>query len=171
MFSNVDNNSIKAVCVVQGVIKNLNDSSNIPVKGVIYLTQKDNLVNITGEVVGLVPNKLHAIHIHESGDLTDGCTSLCAHYNPYKMTHGYPNSAVRHVGDLGNIQADENGKATFSIIDNLVKLSGLHSVMGRSIIIHIDTDDGGLGGHDDSLITGHAGARIACGVIGYRKNC
>jgi Cu-Zn family superoxide dismutase len=38
--------------------------------------------------------------------------------------------------------------------------------MGRSVIIHADEDDHGLGEKDDSLKTGHAGARIACAVIG-----
>jgi Cu-Zn family superoxide dismutase len=29
------------------------------------------------------------------------------------------------------------------------------------------SDDCGLGGQPDSLVTGHAGKRIACAVIGY----
>ena len=39
-------------------------------------------------------------------------------------------------------------------------------IMGRSIIVHADEDDYGLGGQDDSLQTGHSGARIACAIIG-----
>lgn len=33
-------------------------------------------------------------------------------------------------------------------------------------IVHADEDDLGRGGFPDSKTTGHAGARIACGVIG-----
>jgi superoxide dismutase, Cu-Zn family len=171
MYSNYDNNIIKAVCVVQGFRSSSNNGQNIAVKGIIYLEQKDSLTTISGKITGLIPNQLHAIHIHEFGDLTDGCTSACAHYNPFNMPHGFPSSPVRHVGDLGNIKADINGVSEFSITDNLVKLDGQYSVIGRSIVIHKDEDDGGLGGHKDSLTTGHAGARISCGVIGYRKNC
>lgn len=40
-----------------------------------------------------------------------------------------------------------------------------HSVIGRSIMIHADPDDLGKGGHELSLTTGNAGARIACGEI------
>jgi Cu-Zn family superoxide dismutase len=35
--------------------------------------------------------------------------------------------------------------------------------------IHDSPDDLGLGGHKDSLTTGHAGKRITCAVIGYSK--
>jgi Cu-Zn family superoxide dismutase len=37
---------------------------------------------------------------------------------------------------------------------------------GRSLIVHADEDDLGLGEHDDSKTTGHSGARIACAVFG-----
>ena len=53
--------------------------------------------------------------------------------------------------------------------DKLIKLRGKYSVIGRSVVIHADEDDLGKGGDKESLITGNAGARIACGVIGYAK--
>ena len=153
---------IKAVCVI--VSKQI--------EGVIYLEQQYDMTTIMGTIKGLKPNSLHAIHIHEYGDMTEGCTSCCSHYNPYKMNHGAPYSADRHVGDLGNISTDANGVATIDIIDTLVRLDGLHNVIGRSIVIHEDADDLGLGNHTDSMTTGHAGKRIGCGVIGLaRVNC
>ena len=36
----------------------------------------------------------------------------------------------------------------------------------RTVIIHAGIDDLGKGGAKDSLLTGNAGARVACGVIG-----
>jgi len=182
------NSNINAICVLNpDYLK-----SNSKVNGVIYLDQVDDTVRIYGTIYGLKPNensnnilqnistfnktpsiyglKAHAIHIHEYGDLSVGCSKCCLHYNPFKLNHGGPMSANRHVGDLGNIIGNENGIATFSIIDNLVKLSGEHSVIGRSIVIHEDEDDLGMGMHSDSLTTGHAGKRLVCGVIGYREN-
>jgi len=152
---------IKAVCVL--------DTKDI--KGVIYFEELPNKkTRIHGKVSGLKPG-LRGIHIHEAGDLTDGCTSACAHYNPFGKTHGGPTNPKRHVGDLGNLEVDKKGEAKIDMTDPLVKLRGKYSVIGRSIVVHEDADDLGLGGHEDSLTTGHAGKRLACGVIGYAKGC
>ena len=51
------------------------------------------------------------------------------------------------------------------MVDHLIKLSGEHSVVGRSVMVHADPDDCGRGDHKDSLTTGNAGARIACGEV------
>lgn len=149
---------IKAVCVL--------DNPKTKVKGVIHLEQKNKLTHITGTISGLTPGK-HGFHIHEAGDLTEGCKSACAHYNPYNKEHGGPNDTNRHVGDLGNVTANSKGIAKINMSDKLIKLSGKYSVIGRSFVIHEDEDDLGLGGFPDSKTTGHAGGRLACGVIGY----
>ena len=82
------------------------------------------------------------------------------------MTHGGPDDEIRHVGDLGNVQSDAEGNGVYKAEDRLVQLFGPYSVVGRSCVLHADTDDLGKGGHELSLTTGNAGARIACGVIG-----
>lgn len=38
-------------------------------------------------------------------------------------------------------------------------------MIGRACVLHAGEDDYGKGGHSDSKVTGHAGARIACGLI------
>jgi len=130
----------------------------------------NNMVKIELNISGLPPNSLHGFHVHEAGDLTDKCTSMCAHFNPYGNTHGCPGMNNRHVGDLGNIKTNNKGQAKYIFYDDLIKLRGTKSnIIGRGLIIHEDEDDCGQGGNAESLKTGNAGKRIACAVIGYSK--
>jgi Cu-Zn family superoxide dismutase len=129
-----------------------------------------NDIKIELSISGLKPNSLHGFHVHEAGDLTDKCTSMCAHFNPYGKTHGCPGSKERHVGDLGNIKTNGRGEAKYSFYDNVIKLRGTKcNIIGRGLIIHEDEDDCGEGDNAESLKTGNAGKRIACAVIGYSK--
>ena len=130
-----------------------------------------NDIKIELNISGLKPNSLHGFHVHEAGDLTDKCTSMCAHFNPYGKTHGCPGSKERHVGDLGNIKTNGKGEAKYSFYDNVIKLRGTKcNIIGRGLIIHEDEDDCGQGDNAESLKTGNAGKRIACAVIGYSKD-
>ena len=140
------------------------------VKGYVKFTEIENKIRIDVSISGLNPNSLHGFHVHEAGDLSDKCTSMCAHFNPYKMTHGSPGMKERHVGDLGNLETNNKGEAKYSFYDNLIKLRGTKAnIIGRGLIIHADKDDCGQGGNLESLKTGNAGKRIACAVIGYSK--
>ena len=135
------------------------------IEGVVIFTQKEDCVQIKVDVKGLKHNHLHGFHIHESGDLREGCKSCCSHYNPENTDHGGLDNG--HAGDLGNIKTDEHGvcKMSFKTSKFLVD-----NILGRSIIIHEDEDDLGLGGFEDSTTTGHSGARIACALIGISKD-
>ena len=141
------------------------------IKGIVEFEEKGTKVVIKGNLKSTkYKNSSHGIHIHEAGDLSDKCMGACAHFNPYNKQHGGPTSKERHVGDLGNIRFDARGVAKFRMEDSLVKLRGTKAnVIGRSVVIHEDMDDLGMGNHNDSLTTGHAGKRITCAVIGYSK--
>ena len=65
---------------------------------------------------------------------------------------------------MGNLEADENGKATYEQVDSSISLNGEHSIVGRAIIVHAGEDD------LISQPTGDAGARVACGVIGIGQD-
>ena len=145
---------------------------NEDIKGHVYFVEEPNknLVRIDLHLSGLKPNSLHGFHVHEAGDLSDKCTSMCAHFNPYHKNHGCPGTNERHVGDLGNIKTNSKGEAKYAFYDNMIKLRGTKcNIIGRGLIIHADPDDCGKGGNAESLKTGNAGKRIACAVIGYAK--
>ena len=142
------------------------------IKGIVRFTEdvKHECVIIDIHINGLKKNGLHGFHVHECGDMSKQCESMCAHFNPYGESHGGPDSTHRHVGDLGNLETDSNGNAIYRTKDNIIKLRGTKcNIIGRGLIIHADEDDCGKGNFSDSLTTGHSGKRIACAVIGYAK--
>ena len=53
--------------------------------------------------------------------------------------------------------------------DAFLSLSGANSILGRSVVVHADADDLGMGGHELSKTTGNAGGRLSCGIIGIAK--
>ncbi|KAJ3336381.1 Superoxide dismutase [Cu-Zn], partial [Gonapodya sp. JEL0774] len=147
----------KAVAVLSG---NSTARGKVTFTQVVHNEPTTVLVNITG----LAPGK-HGLHIHVTGDLSNGCASLGLHWNPFNVTHGDIDAAVHHEGDLGNVVADEKGNVVTTLKTNHVTLVGHLSVIGRGIIIHADQDDLGLGTFADSKTVGHSGSRLACGII------
>jgi len=147
---------VKAVCVLVATQGN-------SVTGTVQFTLTDKGVKVIGDIQGLSKGK-HGFHIHECGDCSavDG-TSAGGHFNPDTKQHGSPDAQMRHAGDLGNLEADETGKAHIEYIDPTIMLEGDASIIGRAIIVHKNEDD------LKTQPTGNAGPRIACGVIGIGK--
>jgi Cu-Zn family superoxide dismutase len=142
------------------------------IKGTVTFTEdlNQNDVIIDIQIVGLNKNAKHGFHVHESGDLSDNCKSMCAHFNPYGKSHGGQTDKERHVGDLGNLQTDDKGNVSCIMFDRMIKLCGYKAnIIGRGLIIHADEDDCGKGSNVASKLNGNAGKRIACSIIGYAK--
>ncbi|XP_054163345.1 uncharacterized protein LOC128961165 [Oppia nitens] len=150
-----------------------------PLKAVSVLTGKDvngvinfeqvgyDRVRVVGKIEGLSKGP-HGFHVHQFGDVTKGCGSTGGHFNPHNREHGSPDDFNRHVGDLGNIFADDNGVANIDIQDYYLTLNnGPNSIVGRAVVVHENVDDLGRGGHEQSKSTGNAGGRVACGLIGW----
>ncbi|XP_028171973.1 superoxide dismutase [Cu-Zn]-like [Ostrinia nubilalis] len=122
-------------------------------------------VRVQGTITGM-PAGEYGFHVHEKGDVSGGCATAGAHFNPEKVDHGHPNDKVRHVGDLGNVRFNEQGVADIDFVDSQISLRGAHSIIGRAVVLHEKADDFGRSDHPDSRKTGNAGGRVACGVIG-----
>ena len=67
----------------------VNGQTATRVEGVILLKQgtPDGGVTIKGNVTGLEPGKKYGVHVHELGDVRDGCRTnrIGHHYNPYQV--------------------------------------------------------------------------------------
>lgn len=138
---------------------------------VSFIQVSNEEVRVNGMIRGLKKGK-HGIHIHRYGNLMSvDCASCGGHFNPFNKQHGGRFDKNSHAGDLGNITANENGIAKFRfVLHDKITMKGVHSIFGRSIVIHEGVDDLGKGGHSDSLTTGHAGGRVDCAVIGVMKD-
>ncbi|CAG9760572.1 unnamed protein product [Ceutorhynchus assimilis] len=140
------------------------------VQGEIVFVQKHPPVGpifIRGNITGLSPGK-HGLHIHQAGDLRDGCDKLGGHFNPYLVHHGGSKSAIRHVGDLGNVEAKDDGVAEIVTIDPIMSLSGgPRGIVGRALVVTEKEDDLGQADNANSLVDGNSGKPLACGIIAY----
>jgi Cu-Zn family superoxide dismutase len=171
--------------------------------GHVQFIQKNDYCEISFSLQNFEPNSTHAIHIHEFGDLSNGCISLGGHFNPTIKNHGHLLSKDRHLGDLcNNFTTDELG-----CFQDIMHEPGFHvkDIIGRSVVIHEYWDDLGIGKYIDepyrelpdkmlkklckernykglrtkldriekleneSLITGNAGSRMDCAIIGRMK--
>ena len=111
---------------------------------------------------------LHGMHIHAGSDLSNFCMAAGGHLNVTRVArHGAPNEVTRHTGDLGNHLTTQNGATNEVFTDNVISLDPNNAayVGNKAFVIHADYDDLGLGNFSDSATAGHAGSRIACGVI------
>lgn len=62
----------------------------------------------------------------------------------------------RHVGDLGNVTANDNGVVVIEMSDAIIDLyNATRSIANRTVVLHAMRDDGGKGGFPDSNTTGY----------------
>ncbi len=160
-----DHKAAKQVAT-EALIANLNATEGSTTKGSVVFTQTgEHEVTMSARLNGLKPNSVHAIHIHEFGDLSaaDG-TSAGEHYNPEGHPHGLADADYHHAGDLGNLSADANGDvAVVKVFDGLTLHGEMNPILGRAVVVHAGRDQG-------TQPSGDAGARIAVGVIGFANS-
>jgi Cu-Zn family superoxide dismutase len=143
----------------------LHPTAGNKVSGTVTFTEVADGVQVHAEITGLTPGN-HGFHVHEFGDCSAAdASSAGPHFNPTNNPHAGPDAAERHVGDMGNVEADASGKATLEYVDHQISLTtDERSVIGRSVVVHVKADD------LKTQPAGDSGARIACGVIGRAKS-
>jgi Cu-Zn family superoxide dismutase len=117
---------------------------------------------ITLELTAAPPGT-HGFHIHTVGKCEPPeFESAGGHFNPDKTKHGYLNADGPHAGDMPNVHVPDSGKLTVEVLNPLVTLGAESALLdedGSSLMLHAGADD---------YMTdpaGHAGGRIACGVV------
>ena len=121
------------------------------IKGEIQIEQYQDQVRVNFNLSGLKPYHIYAIHIHEFGDISNGCHSLGKHFDPFN-TNIHSHTQQGHAGDLfNNFKASSNGE--FIHVFNTSKISldprQANCIIGRSFVIHKFMDDLGLLGKID----------------------
>src|SRR5207249_11852401 len=126
---------LKAVAV-------LHPTEGNKVSGTVTFTEEADGVRVQVEITGLSTGK-HGFHVHEFGDCSaPDLASAGGHFNPTNKPHAGPDAAERHVGDMGNVEADTSGAAKLDYVDHEISLANdQRSVVGRSVIVHAKADD------------------------------
>ena len=158
----VKEEKVEVVDKLQTAMALISAKSNSAVSGTVSFTQKDGKVFMKADFTGLTPGK-HAIHIHENGDCSaEDASSAGGHWNTTNEDHGAWEHKAFHKGDLGNLEADENGIASITKETDLWCIDcedETKNIVGKSIVVHKDVDD------MKSQPSGNAGDRIGCGEI------
>ena len=140
-------------------------NADLETVGIVTLVQELDGVLVTMEASNLPPGFL-GFHIHGIGECTPPFTSAGGHFNPQGKKHPH------HAGDLPNLLVNKDGSAFMEVKSDRFKLSDLFSEDGAAIIIHSRPDNHGNIPErytndidEETLSTGDAGSRIACGII------
>ena len=124
------------------------------------------IVNITVTVSGLKPGN-HGFHLHAVGKCAPDFAAAGGHFDPGPAANADPDANHPfHMGDVPQLTAAANGKATMKAATTRVTLSegpvSLFDADGSAVIVHGNPDQG-ITGESKSGVSG--GPRIACGVI------
>ncbi len=139
----------------------IHPASGSTTRGTAIFIREGESVTLQISLEGAPPGD-HAVHLHETGDCSaPDATSAGAHWNPGGHNHGRWGTAPFHLGDIGNITVDQDGRGSLLLTTEAwsVGSGAENDVLGRAVIVHAAADD------FTTQPTGAAGGRIGCGVI------
>lgn len=137
----------KAVAVIH--------SNDMQLDAWVTFTEVEEGIRVQGHFDGLAEG-MHAYHVHVYGDCrADDYSSAGPHY---VFDPPAPEDAPI-VGNLGEFSANPSGAAETDTV--ITAIDDLEDLIGRAVMVHEN------GNNLNPPPTGNAGARIACGVIGF----
>lgn len=127
--------------------------------GTVTFYQKGDVVTMKVNATNLTPGE-HAIHLHDKADCSaPDAMSTGGHWNPTSHDHGKWGEGHHHMGDIGNLVADEKGNAKLKFKTDHWCIGcndASKNILNHSVIIHKDADD------FHTQPTGNAGGRVGC---------
>lgn len=144
--------------------------------GTVDLVDDGELVHVTVNAEGLTPG-FHGFHLHAvpecHPDAEDGpFTTAEGHWSLGDEEHG------EHAGDLPPLFVAEDGTSEASFVTDRFTMADVESNGGVAVMVHAGPDNlanvpdrytaeggEGSGPDEDTLATGDAGDRAACGVL------
>jgi superoxide dismutase, Cu-Zn family len=148
----------------------LNDANRQKV-GVAVFKERHGEVEVSAEVWRVAPG-FHGFHVHATGECVPPFTTAGGHYNPGSVPHG------DHAGDMPSLLVNQDGTAELEFETDRFTLRDLFDADGSAVIVHAGRDNFAniptryhshtydtFGPDTDTLATGDAGTRAACGVV------
>ena len=129
-------------------------------------------VLVFGRARNLTPG-FHGFHIHTTGVCEPPFTSAGGHYNPDGASHR------DHAGDMPSLLINGDGRGFVAFATDRFTIDELRAGDGSAVMVHAGSDNFANiptryrspasppeGGPDpETLATGDAGSRMACGVV------
>jgi len=123
-------------------------------RGTVNFIERSDGMQVTYNIADLPPNNSYYFRIYERGH----CNAFSARdngqvFDPSRLSWDGASLNTRPAGSMPNIKADANGVATGFVVVADLTLDGIRSVVGRSVVVLQDKDNGARR------------PRLACGVI------
>jgi len=113
---------------------------------------------------------VHGMHIHQYGDISQySCDNSGPHYNPLQVHHGGLEDSIfnKHLGDLGNVEEDSEGRMEGRIFTSDFGLHGKWDINGRLLTLSIFPDDLGREDNEGSKMDGNTGGSLGCCIVNH----
>ena len=112
-----DSDEARQFALVKKAVADVKPTARYVVTGTVTFSpgSDSKSMNIQIALSGLTPGQ-HGLHIHQNGSCSsDDAASAGPRFNPYQMPHGAPQVQSHHAGDLGNVEADAEGRVNTTL--------------------------------------------------------